>query len=161
MNVRIFWVCAMECMCAQTRPWFILSSERVLLSGNGVRTHVGSKGKIPSTGDSGESSLLHRIMQDCEPNPFPTELFHPQQGTNNIDPPFVCLQLLWDRLNHQSSTFIKETGVSIWQTRRRRRLFLTVPLHVSIDCGVSLPSHPLLPLPLPPLPAPSIHCSGK
>ena len=30
MNVRIFWVCAMKCMCAQTRPWFTLSSERVL-----------------------------------------------------------------------------------------------------------------------------------
>ena len=29
MNVRIFWVRAMKCMCAQTRPRFILSSERV------------------------------------------------------------------------------------------------------------------------------------
>ena len=29
MNVRIFWVCAMKCMCAQTRPRFILSFERV------------------------------------------------------------------------------------------------------------------------------------
>ena len=29
MNVRIFWVCVMKCMCAQTRPRFILSSERV------------------------------------------------------------------------------------------------------------------------------------
>ena len=29
MNVGIFWVRAMKCMCAQTRPWFILSSERV------------------------------------------------------------------------------------------------------------------------------------
>ena len=28
--VRIFWVREMEWMCAQTRPWFILSSERVL-----------------------------------------------------------------------------------------------------------------------------------
>ena len=28
MNIRIFWVHAMECMCAQTRPWFMLSSER-------------------------------------------------------------------------------------------------------------------------------------
>ena len=27
MNVRIFWVRAMGCMCAQTRPRFILSSE--------------------------------------------------------------------------------------------------------------------------------------
>ena len=25
----------MECMCAQTRPWFILSSERVLGGGEG------------------------------------------------------------------------------------------------------------------------------
>ena len=31
MNVRIFWVCAMKCMCAQTRPRFILSSKRVFL----------------------------------------------------------------------------------------------------------------------------------
>ena len=29
MNVRIFWVRAKKCMCAQTRPRFILSSERV------------------------------------------------------------------------------------------------------------------------------------
>ena len=29
MNVRIFWVRAMKCMCAQTRPRFILSYERV------------------------------------------------------------------------------------------------------------------------------------
>ena len=46
MNVRIFWVHAMECMCAQTRPRFINSSERVI--GKGVRSHVNSKGKIPS-----------------------------------------------------------------------------------------------------------------
>ena len=39
--------------CAQTRPWFILSSKRVLW--NGVRTHVNSKGKIPSTGGSEEA----------------------------------------------------------------------------------------------------------
>ena len=30
MNVRIFWVRAIKCMCALTRPRFILSSERVL-----------------------------------------------------------------------------------------------------------------------------------
>ena len=30
MTVRIFLLCAMECMCAQTTPQFILSSERVL-----------------------------------------------------------------------------------------------------------------------------------
>ena len=29
MSVRVFWVHQMECMCAQTRPWFIISSKRV------------------------------------------------------------------------------------------------------------------------------------
>ena len=47
MNVRIFWVNMMECLCALTGPWFILSCERDL--GNGVRSHANSKGKIPST----------------------------------------------------------------------------------------------------------------
>ena len=42
----------MECMCPQTRPQFILSSERVL--GNEVRTHVNSEGRILSTGGSEE-----------------------------------------------------------------------------------------------------------
>ena len=35
----------MECMCAWTRPRFILSSEEFW--GNGVQTHVNSKGKSP------------------------------------------------------------------------------------------------------------------
>ena len=52
LNVRIFWICAVECVCAQTRPWFIVSSERV--SGNGVRTCVNSKWKIPSSRGSEE-----------------------------------------------------------------------------------------------------------
>ena len=49
----------MECMCAQTRLRFILSSERVF--GNGVRTHVNSKGKIPATGKkiSSEEDQTH------------------------------------------------------------------------------------------------------
>ena len=41
----------MECMCAQIRLRFTLSSERVFW-GNGVRTHVNSKGKILSTGEN-------------------------------------------------------------------------------------------------------------
>ena len=50
----------MECMGAQTRPQFILSSNRVL--GNSIRTHVKFKGKIPSTGGSEES--LVRLGQE-------------------------------------------------------------------------------------------------
>ena len=45
MSVGIFWVCAMECMCAQTRPQFILSSKRIFWR-NGVGTLV-SNGKNP------------------------------------------------------------------------------------------------------------------
>ena len=37
MNVRIFWVRVMKCMCAQARPWFILSvSSKRVFWGNGV-----------------------------------------------------------------------------------------------------------------------------
>ena len=57
MNARIVRVRAMECMCAQTRHRFTLSSKRGL--GNGVRTHVSSKGKFPSTGDSEEGGTSH------------------------------------------------------------------------------------------------------
>ena len=46
----------MECICAQTLDIGLtilsISSKRVL--GNGDRTHVNSKGKIPSTGSSEE-----------------------------------------------------------------------------------------------------------
>ena len=52
MNIRICWVCVMECVCA--RLDLDLYSHLKDLLGNGVRTHVNSKGKIPSTGGSEE-----------------------------------------------------------------------------------------------------------
>ena len=55
MNVRIFKVHTMECKCVQTRPQFMLSSNGI---GNGVRPHVNSKGKVPSTKGS-EEGLPH------------------------------------------------------------------------------------------------------
>ena len=66
MTVRIFWIHAMERMCAQTRPWFILWSERVL--GNGVRIHVNSKGKISCTGGS-EGGQTHDAASDRTASP--------------------------------------------------------------------------------------------
>ena len=78
INVRIFWIRAMERMCAQTRPWFILSSERVWE--NGVR---------------GKNPLYRRlrvgsnpwccIRQNSEPNTIPTELFQPICVIQNKD----------------------------------------------------------------------------
>ena len=47
---------------------------------NGVRTHVNSKGKIPSTGKiplRGGSNPRRCIKQDSEPDTLPTELFRP------------------------------------------------------------------------------------
>ena len=48
--------------------------------GNGVRTHVNFKGKIPSTGKilpSGKSNPRHSITQDSEPNTLPTSYSGP------------------------------------------------------------------------------------
>ena len=75
MNIRIFWVRAMKCMCAQTRPQFILSSERVFL-GNGVWTHVNSKGKIPYTGKFPQRRIEPATLWTASPNTT-NELFRP------------------------------------------------------------------------------------
>ena len=45
--------------------------------GNGVRTHVNSKGKISSTGSSEEDRTHNTTTQDSEPNTPPAELFPP------------------------------------------------------------------------------------
>ena len=51
--------------------------------GNGVRTHVNSKGKITSTGKKnlprGGSNPRRCITQDSEPSTLPAELFRPQR----------------------------------------------------------------------------------
>ena len=61
--------------CVQTRPRFIFSSE---VWGNGVRTHVNSKGKNPLYRGLRGGSNPHRcVTQDSEPNTLPTELFRP------------------------------------------------------------------------------------
>ena len=79
MNVRIFWVCEIEYMCAQTKPWFILSSKEFWW--HGIRTHLNSMAKIPSTG-----KILLRgsnprccIMQDSKPNTLPMSYSDPRQ----------------------------------------------------------------------------------
>ena len=75
MNVTIFWVCAMKCMCAQTRPRFILSSERVF----------GKMGLEPMLTPTEKSPLPENVPRGGS-NPWrcgqraqalPTELFRP------------------------------------------------------------------------------------
>ena len=81
MNVRIFWVRVMKCMCAQTRPRFILSSKRVFW-GNGVWTHVNSKGKIPSTGKFPQRRIKPATLWTASPNTT-NELFRPFAWTDS------------------------------------------------------------------------------
>ena len=92
----------MECMCAQTRPRFILSSERVL--GEWSRTHVNSKGKIPSTGKiflRGVSNPRRCIKRGSEPNTLPT---------SSCGPPSVRLSPARDEIPRPPTT-------SIWLLR--------------------------------------------
>ena len=77
MNVRIFWVRAMKCMSAQTRPRFI----RRIFWWDGVWTHVNSKGKIPSTDKVPRGgSNPWRCGQRAQA--LPTELFRPHTHTH-------------------------------------------------------------------------------
>ena len=67
--------------------------------GNGVRTHVNSKGKIPSTGKNllrEESNPRCCIKQDSEPNTLPTELFWP---------PYYQTSISYNNLAWHVSTF--------------------------------------------------------
>ena len=76
MNVRIFWVRTMKCMCAQTRPRFILSSERVF---GGMEFEPmltpREKSPLPENVPRGGSNP-RRCGQRAQA--LPTELFRPR-----------------------------------------------------------------------------------
>ena len=76
MNVRIFWVRAMKCMCAQTRPQFILSSEGVF---GGMEFEPmltpREKSPVPENLPRGGSNP-RRCGQRAQA--LPTELFRPR-----------------------------------------------------------------------------------
>ena len=92
MNDRIFWVPAMEYMCAQTRTWFIFSSERVL--GNVVRTHENPKGNIPSIGEVADQAfyLTQSQYTDTQPTSPSADLL--TSGREAIRAPSLKL-LVW------------------------------------------------------------------
>ena len=75
MNVRIFWVRAMKCMCAQTRPRFILSSKGVF---GGMEFEPmltpREKSPLPENVPRGGSNPRHRGQRA---QALPTELFRP------------------------------------------------------------------------------------
>ena len=76
MNVRIFLVHVMKCMCAQTRPRFILSSERVL-GGLEFEPMLTPREKSPLAENVPRGgSNPRRCGQRAQA--LPTELFRPQ-----------------------------------------------------------------------------------
>ena len=81
MNVRIFGVRAMKCMCAQTRPRFILSSERVLgvMEFEPMLTPRG-KSPLPENIPRGGSNP-QRCGQRAQA--LPTELFRPHTASKS------------------------------------------------------------------------------
>ena len=75
MNIRIFWVRAMKCMCVRTRPRFILSSEGVL---GGMEFEPmltpREKSPLPENVPWGGSNPWHCGQRA---QALPTELFRP------------------------------------------------------------------------------------
>ena len=66
MNVGIFWVRAMKCMCAQSRPRFILSSERVF--GEWSLNPCLLQGKNPSSGKFPQRRIEPATLWTGSPN---------------------------------------------------------------------------------------------
>ena len=96
MNVRIFWVHAMKCMYAQTRPRFILSSEGVF-GGMEFEPMLTPREKIPSTENVPRGgSNPQRCGQRAQA--LPTELFRPPKTCCCILCMRLLLLLLWMRL---------------------------------------------------------------
>ena len=89
MNVRIFWVHVMECICAQTRPQFI----RIRKSFGGIE----SEPKIPSTGKNSPQRRIkpmtpHQVGQWAQ---HITELFRS----------LVILCYAWVQVNQLCGSF--------------------------------------------------------
>ena len=71
----------MKCMCAQTRPRFILSSERVF-GGMEFEPMLTPKGKIPSTGKFPQRRTEPAMLWTASPNTT-NELFWPRSFRDN------------------------------------------------------------------------------
>ena len=86
MNVRIFWVRAMKCTCAQTRPRFILSSERVL-GGMEFEPMLTPREKSPQPEISPEEDRT-RDTVDSEPKHY--QWAKPWSKNNSMTVPWLC-----------------------------------------------------------------------
>ena len=84
VNVRTFWVRAMVCMCAQTRPWSILSPERAF-TGIGSEPMLNPRENSPLKEAEGrvEPVTLHQAGQSAQHTVLATGLFGPLANVLN------------------------------------------------------------------------------
>ena len=87
MNVRIFWVRAMKCMCAQTRSRFILSSERVFW-GMEFEPMLTPREKSPLPENVPRGGSNPRCCGQ-RAQALPTELFQPQTENETACPQVI------------------------------------------------------------------------
>ena len=136
-------------MCAQTIPRFILSSDRVFL-GNGVETHVNSKG--------GKTLYRkHSPLRRIEPTTLHQARQRAQHTTTDLFRPLHTLYFALGRGGPQRSVeppVPGTTGVRFSLECFRLLSFSLLPLPL-LSLLPSLP-HPLLPSPSPSLPS-SLH----
>ena len=109
MNVRIFWVRAMKCMYAQTRPRFILSSEGVL-GGMEFEPMLTPREKSPLPKMSPEEDWT-RDAVDIEPKHYQLSYSGPKLALTTLA--FLAEKKLSQPTKHwqfQYNTYLKESG---------------------------------------------------
>ena len=132
MNVRIFWVRAMKCMCAQTRPRFILSSKAVF---GGMEFELmltpREKSPVPENVPRGGSNPRHCGQRA---QALPTELFRP---------PNIISKLIYCH-HHESVLGVKCQSFlfvswPLFECQARLLIFL---VGRSSECSITLPARP-------------------
>ena len=115
MNVRIFWVCVMECTCVQTRPWFILSSEIVILGMESEPLLTPREKSPPSEAQSG----------DYNPSTDPINCLarHEQTAIFRLRTDTVACERTWSEL----ASWTLHSAIAKKQNRRSTTSSRTVP----------------------------------
>ena len=126
MNVRIFWVRAMKCMHAQTRPRFILSSEGVL---GGMEFEPmltpREKSRLPKMSPEEDRT---RDAVDSEPKHYQLSYSGPCHVVWRDNSAVICNSINFDRISNQIYfSFILWTDTINWW--RRGVLSLFAKLH--------------------------------
>ena len=128
MNVRIFWVSAMKCMCAQTRPRFILSTESIFWGMELIEPMLTPREKIPSTGKFPQRRIEPATLWTVSPNTT-DELFRPPyRGLCMM--PLLVIMFTEDLYRHCLLQMNKK-DTSNWKTHISAHMYALKDTHTS------------------------------